>query len=177
MSNVFNRSTFMKERHMIAKRERDYFKSNFGDGRFKYSDFLSNKSPLIEKTIVYEVSYQVSYRGQRDDLVSEPKTFYVLGFKGQESNIQRRTMDMVTDAKGQKTEHHLAKGTISAIERSTIVKIKPRGMEESQKKPTVYELNQLIDKQILVKELDSKIKIKNRKGREGTLNLDIRHFI
>lgn len=174
-----NRSNALKQRHLFAREQYNAFQEKFPDKakNTKYSDFLKDKTPLEKEIVAYEVSYQVSYRGTVDEITINPRTFIVFGFRGQEAEIQNRTMDMVLDSKGTKSNVKLSPNTAQAINDSTQVNIRPRGMEESSRKPNNMEVSKVVQGGFFVKDLDSRVKLINKKGREGELELDITHFM
>ncbi len=174
----FSRSEFMREKHAQAKKQRSIFAQKFDKQDLpSYSSFLKRETPLENQIIAYEVSYQVSYRGQVDDITISPQTFLVYGFRNNESQIRENTMNMLIDSKGKITGHNLHPNTAKTIESNADIKIFPRGMEESFKQVPSDIKRQVINQNYVVKELDTTIKMKNKKGRTGDLNLDIRHFL
>lgn len=174
----FSRSSFMKRRHALAKKQFNFYSEQFGqEGDFTYSDFLKSENPLTSQLVKYKVSYQVSYRGKTDDFIMNPRTFTVVGFRNEESEIQRRTMDMILDSKGVNTGHHLFPNTISkAVEPNTSIEITPRGIERSEDKFTQNEIGRVLNSRFIVEDLDEVVDFKNSKNRKGELKLDIRHF-
>lgn len=167
----------MKRRHALARKQFDTFTDQFqGKKEVAYSDFLKKDTPLTMELVKYKVSFQVSYRGRVDEFIMNPRTFTVVGFRNQESEIQRRTMDMVLDSKGVNTGHHLFPNTITAVENSTTIDIKPRGIERSEEQFSSSEISRVIDSQFVVFDLDENVDFKNKKGGKGELKLDIRHF-
>lgn len=171
----------MKTRHLEAKRQKEYFEKTFGeDTKTSYSDFMKKETPITRNIVTYEVSYQLNYRGEGDSMIIAPKTFKVVAFEGQEHDIYSKTMNMVTDSKGAMTGDNFQSGTIGMIEDNLKVDVKrvqyPRGMERSQKKPTREEVNNLLSTGFSVSAIDKDIKFKNKKGGEGRVNLDMRHF-
>jgi hypothetical protein len=182
MAKRFNRRSFMQERHNQAKAQRQFFKENFKDQPLpKYSDFLKNETPLEQKIVSYDVSFQVSYRGTSDAFESTPKTFKVFGFVGQEAEIEKRTMNMVLDSKGQMTKANFPSSTLEMIEKNTDVKvsqgIKPRGMEKSYDRVSRKQASEVMSKGFYVESLDDSFKFKNKKDREGLMKLDVTHFM
>jgi len=176
--NKFDRSSFMKKKHAEAKRQRELFSNKFKDEKKPaYFNFLKNDTPLENRIISYQVSYQVSYRGAVDSILVSPKTFTVFGFKGQEDEIKTRTMNMILDSKGKSTNNNFASGTLSAVKDSTELKILPRGLEQSSKKVSQSDLSNVVESGFVVKDLDTTLTFKNKKNREGKMNLDIRHFL
>lgn len=177
-NNNFNRSQFMKARHAEAKKQKELFSNKFKDEKQpNYFNFLKGETPLENRIIAYEVSYQVSYRGAVDSINVPSSTFTIYGFKGQENEIEKRTMNMILDSKGKMTGANFAGGTINAIENSTEIRVLPRGMEQSSKKVSRKDLENVVESGFVVKNLDSDLKFTNKKGREGRMKLDIRHFI
>lgn len=172
-----DRSELFKERHARAKEQFDLFKARYPNEDTKYSNFLRINTPLEEKIVTFEVSYQVSYRGTQDIMESTTKTFKVIGFRGQESEIQSRTMNMVLDSKGAKTDYHLPVNSLRAMAQGFNVHILPRGMEESERKANQKEVQEVLEKGFSVSGLDTSFKFKNKKGRTATMKHDIRHFI
>lgn len=173
----FNRSEFMRERHALAKQQRDFFQDEFGETP-KYSDFLKSDTPLTSKIVTYEVSFQLSYRGETDHLNISPKTFKVTTFQGNESEIYSRTMSMILDSKGVNTGHHFHPNTIEkAIEPNLNISIAPRGMEESQRRPTASEIKGVINSRFEVSNLDTTLGFKNKRNHKGEMKLDVRHFL
>ncbi len=168
----------MRNRHIIARKQFEVFSERFKNEKdVRYSDFLKERNPLTSQLIKYKVSYQVSYRGKVDDFIMNPTTFTVIGFKNQESEIQKRTMDMILDSKGANTGQHLFPNTITrAIEPNTSINITPRGIERSEESFTNDEIGKVLESKFVVMNLDDKVQFKNSKGRKGELNLDIRHF-
>ena len=181
-------STSLKQRHQIARKSRELYIEKFGDKDLpSYSTFFSNNNPIAKQIVQYEVSYQVSYRGNIDSLLSNPQTFTVYGFTGQKDAIRQRAMNMVLDSKGKISGSNFNNGTLQAIEGNFDVKIEednigtsyalPRGMEETKKSISQEDLNKILEKQFYVKDLDTTFKFKNKKGREGEMDLDISHFL
>jgi len=171
-------SNVMKQRHEQAKSQRNLFKETYPEEKTpKYFEFLKNDSPLSSRIISYEVSYQLSYRGQQDAILITPKTFTVYGLAGQEHMIQNNTMNMVLDSKGQMTHSHMNNGMLGAIEDNMEIKVTPRGMEESQKRPSKEAIKKVSENGMYAERLDESIKFTNKKGREGNLKLDVRHFM
>lgn len=167
----------MKRKHSLAKKQFEMFNEQFkGEKKVAYSDFLGNDTPLTRKLIKYKVSYQVSYRGKVDEFIMNPRTFTVVGFRSEESEIQKRTMDMILDSKGANTGHHLVPNTIAAIEKSTTIDILPRGIEKSEETFSSAEISKVMDSRFVVFNLDENVDFKNKKGGKGELKLDIRHF-
>ena len=173
----FNRSSFMKQRHADAKVQREIYSNKFGnESKENYSSFLRKETPLGRQVVIYQVSYQVSYSGAVNTMNSNMTTFEVISFRGNEGEIQNRTMNMVLDSKGTNNDRHLNVGLMNALDNSTDVKILPRGLEETRRNLTSNELNQLKESQFIVNGLDSELKVKNKQNREGSLKLDVRHF-
>lgn len=173
-----SRSESLKLRHQRARQEFDFFKDRYNED-VKYSDFLKEDSPLKSKIIVYDVSYQVSYRGSAESLLITPTTFRVIGFKGQETEIQKRTMNMVLDSKGRVSKNNLSPNTLNMLDNELRngIQVLPRGMEESTARVNKEDVEKLYSSGFVVRDLDTTIKIKNSKGREGKMDLDIRHFL
>jgi len=175
-------SNAVKQRHQVAKFQQQLYVNKFGEHSLKanglrYSDFLKNKTPLENQIVVYDVSFQISYSGNSESLISNMATFKVIGFRGNETQIKSNTMEMVLDSKGKVTRENFQPNTLNAVENSTQIDIKARGLEESTANLSNIELRNLIEHGNIVKELDETLKFKNKKGREGTMNMDIRHFI
>jgi len=167
----------MKGLHESAKAQRVYFETNFPSQKVpKYSDFLKNNSPISEEIVTYDVSYQVSYTGMKDDITINPQTFEVIGFKNDASKIETDTMDMIIDAKGEISDNNFTGKTSDAIKNNTTINITPRGLESTSKKPSRNDINRIISGEVIVKKLDTSVNMKNRKGRVGSLKMDIRHF-
>lgn len=172
----FDRSNFMRERHRIAREQRKLYMEKLDKSeKPNYFDFLKNETPLEREIVSYLVSFQVSYTG-RDSIISTPQTFVVYGFKGQESEIQKKTMNMVVDSKGKKTNSNFHPNTIEAVEDNTNVMIKPRGLEHSSQKLEHNKVRQFVENGYYVEGLDTELTFKNKKNREGKMNLDLRHF-
>lgn len=167
----------MRERHALAKQQRDFFQDEFGEAP-KYSDFLKSETPLTTKIVTYEVSFQLSYRGETDHLNITPKTFKVTAFEGDQSEIYNRTMSMILDSKGVNTGHHFHPDTIEkAIEPNLNISIAPRGMEESQRRPTADEIKGVINSRFAVSNLDTTLGFSNKRNQKGKMKLDVRHFL
>lgn len=177
---AFDRKKFMEKRHQLAKMQRDYFKKEFPEKDLpEYSKFLKNDSPIRENIVAYQVSFQLSYRGSNDDMIFQTAhTFNVYGLRGQESEIQEKTMNSVLDAKGESSGDSFKPNTIEMIENNAKVDVLPRGMEQTQKnKLSDKELRQVLQSGIAFDYIPNKIKFKNKKNREGEMKLDLRHFI
>lgn len=182
VNSKFNRSSLLRERHKQAKEQRELYQDKFGkENTPSYFEFLKNQTPLQREIIAYDVSFQVSYRGVSDSFDSTPKTFRVYGFAGEESEIQKRTMNMILDSKGASSGDNFVGGSIDMIEQNTDVKIssgiKPRGMEESFQTITRENASRVVESGFYVENLDDKFKFKNAKKREGEMKLDISHFM
>ena len=173
---TFNRSEFMRSRHALAREQRDFYFDKFGESR-EYSDFLGRETPLTNKIVTYEVSYQLTYRGEFDDLILTPQTFKVIALEGSDADIYNKSMNMFLDSKGETSKNHFASGTLNMIKKNIDIqtKILPRGVEESQRRPDSNELRQFINKGFVVSGID-KIKYTNSKGSKGVNKLDVRHF-
>jgi len=177
---AFDRQQFMKQRHKVAKLQREYFKEEFPKKDLpSYSEFLKNDSPIREEIIAYEVSYQLNYQGITDDMfIDNSQTFYVYGLKGMEKEIEERSMNALLDSKGENNSMHFNRGTLEMLETKKPVNITPRGMEQAPKKKiNDKELRQVIENKIAFDHIPNKIKFTNRKNREGEMKLDITHFV
>lgn len=171
------RSLALKKRHENARFQRELYRKEFSDEKEpSYFDFMRKETPLESKIVAYDVSYQISYTGTENSFISNPKTFKVYGFAGQESEIQKRTMNMVLDSKGSNTGTGFSSGTLDMLEQNIKTDIFPRGMEESKNNLEKNELSKVFENGFFVKDLDSKLKFKNKK-REGQQDLDISHFM
>jgi len=172
----FNRSEFMKQRHAHAREQRTYYKTQFGED-VGYGEFLKNESPLQNKIISYDVSFQATYRGEKNEFEASIQTFKVFGLAGQEAEIERRAMNLVLDSRGEITGKGFNSSLISEIEKSGKATITPRGMEESFKKShlTRTKINNVVETGFIVEELD-KVDVKGKTGK-GKMNLDINHFL
>ena len=171
-------SQFMKQRHKEAREKKKLYEEFYPEEEKKpYSYFLREKTFIDEQIVAYQVSYQVSYRGDIGGIFISPKTFIVYGIAGQENEIYNRTMNMILGAEGNKTGNQLPVGTQEAISRGAEIKVFPRGMEESFKRPKVSQYEQVFEKNFHVENLDSVVEMKNHKNRKGELELDIRHFL
>lgn len=177
MKNSFDRKTFMRERHAFAKEQKSFFEKEFGETDLKYSDFLKSDSPLSNQLVTYDVSFQLSYRGRHGHLDINRQTFQVTGFRGDESQIYNNTMNLVLDSKGKMTNNNFSPNTLTAIEDNIVIKINPRGMEESTRKPSREEIEKVIGSRFTISGLDKDMGIKNKAGTTGKMNLDIRHFL
>lgn len=176
MTNKFSRSEFMKQRHAFAKEQRQFYEKKYGE-EIKYSDFLKTETPLTRRLVTFEVSFQLSYRGESDHLNINPQTFKVTAFEGEESEIYNRTMSMILDSRGINTGSHFQPNTIEMMENNVDIQIKPRGMEESQKRPNRDEVKGVINSGFEVRELDNTINFTNKKGKSGQMRVDMRHFL
>ena len=177
MARPKSRAVALRQRHAEAKFQRELYVQRFGEEKVpKYSSFLRNTTPLEEQLVVYDVSFQVSYRGNKDDLLISPVTFKVVGFKTQEQQIRDRTMNLILDSKGSTSKVGFRPNTLKAVEGATQVDVKPRGMEESTANLSKADLRKVAEDRFLVKELDNKVEFSNKKGRKGSMDLDIRHF-
>lgn len=182
VNQKFSRSQLLRERHKEAKLQRQFYVEKFGkENTPSYFEFLKRETPLEREVISYDVSFQVSYRGVSNAFESTPKTFRVYGFAGEESEIQKRTMNMILDSKGAITGSNFVGGTLDMIEQNTSVKITrdiyPRGMEESNKKVSRNQTQKIVESGFYVEDLDSKFKFENKNKREGEMRLDISHFM
>ena len=167
----------MRQRHALARQQRQQFKSTFGEESTpSYKEFFQNETPYTEKLVKYEVSYQISYRGNTQALETTSKTFTVVGLQGQTSELQERTMNMILDSKGQKTQSNFAVNTLRAVKNSTDITIRPRGLEPSQKDITKDEIAKVSETGFLLENLDDVLEFKNKQGRKGRMSLDTRHF-
>lgn len=170
----FDRSSFMKERHLFAKKQQGLYENKFGEKK-DYSSFLRNESPLTRKIVTYEVSYQLNYRGETDSFIINPRTLKIIGYQGDEQAIKGRVMNTIKDSKGDNSGDHLQPGTIDMIDKNLSVD-EPRGMEKKEYTPTRQEINDVISHGVHIKDIDKTITFKNKKGREGVQRLDMRHF-
>lgn len=179
VKSKFNRSAFMKERHEFTRQQRARFSKDYGE-ELPYNEFMKNETPLSDKIIVYDVSYQLNYTGEVDSMIINKQTLKVVAFEGQEEVITNKVMESLTTAKGSNTKHHLSTGTTQMIEdNATIIakpKSYPRGMERSQRKPTKQEIDEVIKYGLSVSNIEDKVKFTNKKGRIGKLDMDLRHF-
>ena len=172
-----NKLTF-QEKKQRAREHREIYFETFKT-KLPYSKFLKEENPLTKSLVVYDVSYQVSYRGHYDHIVSTRQTFQVYGFANQDAEIKRRTMDMVISSRGKSNGSYLSGGSQEAIENGFETHIVPRGLEKSDRQLTTEEIRKLTNSKnhMIVKNLDNTFTFKNKKGREGNLKLDITHFM
>lgn len=187
----FSRSSFMKQRHQLAKQRKQLAKKFDIDKNYEYSDYLKKDNPVDKKIKMYQVSYQATYRtDEGDEIHIEPQTFYVYAVENgyTQEQIYQKTKTMVADLKGQSTGSDLAPQTKKAIYQSVEPQIEPRGLEkvsdykrEEINKSEVY--NRLMSGDIYVDSLDSpntQLQVKDSKSgkvkRSSQVNLDIRHF-
>lgn len=187
----FSRSSFMKQRHQLAKQRKQLAKKFGIDKNYEYSDYLKKDNPVDKKIKMYQVSYQATYRtDEGDEIYIQPQTFYVYAVENgyTQEQIYQKTKTMVADLKGQSTGSDLAPQTKKAIYQSVEPQIEPRGLEkvsdykrEEINKSEVY--NRLMSGDIYVDSLDSpntQLQVKDSKSgkvkRSSQVNLDIRHF-
>lgn len=177
--NNFNRSQFMSNRHKESKAMFSYYKENIGTD-VKYSDFLKRDTPLDDEIVSYEVSYQLTYSGESDEIKSTPYTFVVYGRRGQESDIESRTMKMIIDSRGVVTDENFNTGITEKLEKdsNTNIHATPRGMEQVTDRIERENIVNAITSgsQYHVRELDNTIKFKNKKGGEGEMKLKTEWF-
>jgi hypothetical protein len=176
------KSIYAKEQHARARAKKQLYEDITGKSDIEYSEFLKNNSPIEEYIEVYNVSFQLSYRGESGSLQINPQTFQVYALKGfeTENEIYQNTMDMVLDMKGEKTNNELPPNTREKLENSVKIEIKPRGMEKTNltqiKDTSVYE-GLVLGGGKYVKNLDNVTTLKNGKGGKSKVKLDITHFI
>lgn len=186
----FSRSSFMKQRHQLAKQRKQLAKKFDIDKNYEYSDYLKKDNPVDKKIKMYQVSYQATYRtDEGDEIYIQPQTFYVYAVENgyTQEQIYQKTKTMVADLKGQSTGSDLAPQTKKAIYQSVEPQIEPRGLEKVSdykrdeiNKSEVY--NRLMSGDIYVDSLDSptQLQVKDSKSgkvkRSSQVNLDIRHF-
>lgn len=177
--NKFNRGSYMRERHRQSKRMFSYYKENVSEDA-SYSDFMRKDTPMSDIIVEYSVSYQLSYSGEVDEIKSKPYTFTVYGLRGEEVEIEKRTMNMLIDSKGGMTKENFNQGVIEKLEQSnnSNVRVLPRGMEQVKNS---VERNNIVNfinsgNKYYTKELDTSIKFENKKGREGEMKLDTLWF-
>jgi len=174
---VFNRKEFMRERHVMARKQRTFYKKEYGGlSGTSYSDFLKNDSPITRNIVVYDVSFQLNYRGEIDDFKIPKKTFKVVAFENDSHEIYNKTMNMVLDMKGKNSKSHLAVGTNTMIKDNIDIKVNPRGMERSSRKITREEILKVLETGSSISQIDRDLKFTNKKKRDGHLKLDLRHF-
>ncbi|MFW6282486.1 MAG: hypothetical protein ACOC1P_00330 [Minisyncoccales bacterium] len=172
-----SRSESLKKHHAQAKTKYELYKQFVGSKGVSYQDFRADKTPLENQVVAYDVSFQASYRGNVGGIFIALKTFTVFGLRGDEENIQQKTMEMVVTSRGKSTSAMFNPGLADAVEGNLDVKVKPRGMEQSEKKPRIDEYETIFTGGFAVRELDTEMKFKNHKNREGVMKLDIRKFL
>ena len=189
----FNRSEFNKLWHRRAKAQREIFKNEFPNKEVpKYSEFLKKDSKVINNIVSYNVSYQVNYKGDYEHFILPVQTFKVYGLKNQDEEVKNRTINMVQTSKGVNSKQMLSPKTISKAVSPQLLKtieVKPRGIEKVEQKD-LFSYNNMLDlkndvenlenltyNKFIVKELDTTIKFKNKKGRSGEMKLDISNFL
>lgn len=173
----FNRSQFMKSYHKHTKLQYDKFQTKFPSKAqdVSYSDFMKKDNPLNRQIVVYKVSYQLNYRGEVDSFIIKNKTIRIVAYKGDEQLIIDKVMNSVKDSKGAYTQEHLQPKTIKMIDDHLSVD-QPRGLERSHVRPTKNQIREVIEQGVSVSDIDKEIKFTNKKGRVGSLKLDMRHF-
>lgn len=179
MSN-FDRSSYMKQRHLRAKKQQQLYQSKFSKDA-KYYDFLKNNNPLQQSVQTYQVSYQISYIGDFDSLITKWSTFEVTTYEQNAEEIKQKTMNMLLDSRGQITGDMFNQGAQEVIKDNTTInvepKIYPRGAEKKQQQTfkSVEEIEDIYSNKYKVVGVD-KLKFENKKKRKGEMKLDFRHF-
>lgn len=181
-----NRGDFFRELHQKAKSRREIYKKYYEDKPTpKYSEFLKNENPIDKQIVVYEVSYQVSYKSQDSSLMMDSaETFYVYAIREFETEdmIYHRTKDMILDMKGSNTNAGLNDRTREYFNDNPQylnIKVEPRGMEKVDKKVlNNNNYNRLLQNSFVVENLDSTISLKNKKGKTAfKQKLNVNHFM
>jgi len=178
MSN-FNRSQYMKQKHQLAKAQKQVYESRF-DKIANYKDFLSKDNPLQRSIVTYQVSYQISYIGEFDTIKTKWETLEVTTYEQNKKEIKKKIMNMLLDSRGKLTGDMFNAGAQQVISTNTKIKVTPmiypRGAEQKRVKfRELSEIEDVLSNKYVVKGVD-KMKFTNKKGREGEMKLDFRHF-
>lgn len=186
----FDKSERMKLWHERARAQRDIFKNQFPDMQTpSYSEFLKRDTPVTRNIVVYDVSFQVNYKGEYEHFILDKQTFKVFGLAKQEHDIKNRAINMVQTSKGTSSKNMFSPETSVMLDSQLKVDVYPRGIEKSENmfldknvdakdlKQEVEELKTLSFNKYVVRDLDKTFKFKNKKGRTGEMNVDITNFL
>jgi len=177
-NNDFDRSAFMKQLHAKARARRELYQQLGGDPE-RYGRFLAKDNPVDKYITAYDVSYQLSYRGETGGLFIQPETFTVYTIRGPETDndIYQRTKDMVIDMKGTKTGDNLPPSSREKLQDDVSVFVNPRGLERNEEKRFDLDIYKGLQQGgYHLEKLDTEVKLKNSKGRESKVRLDMTHF-
>ena len=183
----FNRSSFMKNRHALAQKQRQFYKDNFKELETpRYSDFLKTESPVFNNITVYEVSYQMTYTSAENGLsLKSPETFKVYALKGHDSekDLINQTAEAVSNMQNDDKEEFnpLSKNLIeSELKSKNNIKIHtPRGMEKTEE----FKINSKIleglsyNKGFYTEVLDQNVEVKNKGKNSYKYKVDLNTYI
>lgn len=199
----FSQSERMKLWHQRAKIQQEIFKNQFPSEKMpSYSEFLKRESKVTKNIVMYEVSFQVNYKGEYEHFVLPKQTFKVFGITNNAHDIEFRTMNMVQTAKGKNSNQMFSPETIMMLEselspdavekadaKENYVSAKPRGIERGENIFTqpvknkdelvreIEELKTLSFNKYVVKDLDKTYKFSNKNKRTGEMVMDITNFL
>jgi hypothetical protein len=186
----FDKSERMKLWHERAKVQREIYKNQFPDMKLpSYSEFLKKETPVTSNIVVYDVSFQVNYKGEYEHFILPKQTFKIYGLAKQEHDIKDRAINMVQTSKGTTSKNMLSPETSVMLDSQLQVDVYPRGIEKSENifvdkkmdasalKQEILELKTLSFNKYVVRDLDKTFKFKNKKGRTGEMSVDITNFL
>ena len=180
MSKSISKAT--SQRHQLARRRQQTYKQLTGE-EGNYRDFFQNKDVIRDNIVVYNVSLQLSYESAENSLVMDTAvTYKVYAFRNAMSDdrIYQKTQNALANmSKGKNKFNPVTTDKIITNKQYNNLSVVPiRGMEISDEivKEDIIEKLKMTKTGFYVEENDKNIKLKNKKGYEVNMNLDLANY-